>query len=124
MSKSNLQIVLQQQLNEMEGMDPTNEVSTKIVDKICRIIDDLVETSNVFKDSDVEAVRKLAANVESVKGAINNVKSGALNNEKTVGVLRNVLRELHISVRQFRGVYIKDNTTGCPIKDARLRQGK
>lgn len=120
-SKSNLQNVLQQQLNEMEGMNPTNEISIKVVDKICRIIDDLVETSNAFKESDVESVRKLAANVESVKGAINNVKGGALNNEKTATALRNVLRALHISVRQFRGVYIKDNTTGCPIKDARLR---
>ena len=122
---TNLQNVLQQQLNEMENMTPTDEISVKVVDKISRILDDLIETSNAFKESDAnydESIKKLATNVDLLKGNINSVKSGALNDKKTTYDLRIVLRGLHTSVRQFRSVYIKDNSTGCPIKDARIRQ--
>ena len=122
---SDLQNVLQQQLNEMENMTPTDVMSAKIVDKISRIIDDLIETSNAFKVSNAnydESVKELATNVDLLKGNINKVKSGALSNEKSMNDLRIVLRGLHASVRQFRSVYIKDNSTGCPIKDARIRQ--
>jgi SMC interacting uncharacterized protein involved in chromosome segregation len=122
---TNLQKVLKQQLDEMDNMNPTDETSIKVIDKISRILDDLIETSNAFKESDSnynESIKKLATNVDLLNGVLHNVRSGVLKNEKTVIALRIELRGLHKSVRQFRSVYIKDNTTGCPIKDARIKQ--
>jgi Na+/phosphate symporter len=69
----------------MDSMTATDEMSAKVVDKICRIIDELMVTSKAFKVSDAshnESVRKLETNVDLLTGVIKDVNSGALDNKK------------------------------------------
>jgi hypothetical protein len=69
----------------MDSMTPTDEMSAKVVDKICRIIDDLMATSKAVKVSDAshnESGRKLETNVDLLTGVIKDVNSGALDNKK------------------------------------------
>lgn len=106
---SNLQNVLQQQLSEIKKVSPTDENYTKVVARITRIINGLIDASSAFENTDAtfkESVEKLGTTVDVLKGVVNVVKNADVNDEKTLNALRIVLQGLHKSVIQFQGTRV------------------